>query len=81
VAGGRSRYPEAVADEIHVLPGKNGWEVREAGTFEPVSAHPTPEDALDAARELARIAGAEVIVHDAEGNVRSRETPGPEPAP
>lgn len=66
-----------MADEIHVVPGKEGWEVREAGTFEPVSAHATPQDAQVAARELARRSGAEVVVHDTDGSVLARERPGP----
>jgi hypothetical protein len=68
-----------MADEIHVMPGKHGWEVREAGTFEPVSAHPNPEDAHVAGRELARRTGALLVVHDADGSVLARERPGPAP--
>jgi hypothetical protein len=67
-----------VADEIHVMPGKHGWEVREAGTFEPVSAHPSPEDAHAAGRELARREGVELVVHDANGEILARERPTPE---
>jgi hypothetical protein len=67
-----------MADEIHVMPAKNGWEVREAGTFEPVSAHASPEDAVIAARELAQATGADVVVHAADGSVRAREAPGDE---
>jgi hypothetical protein len=66
-----------MADEIHVVPGKHGWEVREAGTFEPVSAHSTPEDAHVAGRELARRTGAELVVHDAGGEILVRERPEP----
>jgi hypothetical protein len=64
-----------MADEIHVMPGKHGWEVREQGTFEPVSAHPSPEDAVNAARQIARRSGAEVVVHDPDGSIRDRERP------
>jgi hypothetical protein len=67
-----------MANEIHVLPAKNGWEVREAGTFEPTSAHSSPEDAVIAGRELARSTGADLVVHAADGSVRVREGPGEE---
>ena len=67
-----------MADEIHVIPGKHGWEVREAGSFEPVSAHASPEDAVVAARVLARSTGADVVVHAPDGSVRAREAPGEE---
>jgi Uncharacterized protein conserved in bacteria (DUF2188) len=67
-----------MADEVHVVPAKNGWEVREAGTYEPVSAHASPEDAVIAARQLARESGADVVVHAADGSVRAREEPGQE---
>jgi hypothetical protein len=67
-----------MADEIHVMPGKHGWEVREAGTFEPVSAHPSPEEAQAAGRELARGTGAELVVHDVNGEVLARVRPGTE---
>jgi hypothetical protein len=64
-----------MADEVHVMPGKHGWEVREAGAFEPVSAHPTAQDAHAAGREVARRTGAELVVHDADGSVLARERP------
>ena len=67
-----------MADEIHVIPAKHGWEVREAGSFEPVSAHASPEDAVVAARVLARSTGADVVVHAPDGSVRAREAPGEE---
>jgi hypothetical protein len=67
-----------MADEIHVMPAKNGWEVREAGAFEPVSAHASPEDAVIAARALARTTGADVVVHATDGSVRAREASGEE---
>jgi hypothetical protein len=70
-----------MADEIHVMPAKSGWEVREAGTFEPISAHASPEDAVVAARQLARETGADVVVHTADGSVRARETHGEEAPP
>jgi hypothetical protein len=65
-----------MADEVHVMPGKTGWEVREAGTFEPVSAHPSSEEAHTAGRELARRTGAELVVHDVNGAIVAREPPG-----
>jgi Uncharacterized protein conserved in bacteria (DUF2188) len=68
-----------MAEEIHVMPGKHGWEVREQGTFEPISAHPTPEDAVNAATQIARRSGAEVVVHDTDGSIRGRDRPEPEP--
>jgi hypothetical protein len=67
-----------MADEIHVIPAKHGWEVREAGTFEPVSAHSSPEDAVVAGRQLARSTGADLVVHAPDGSVRAREAPGGE---
>jgi hypothetical protein len=65
-----------MADEIHVMPGKHGCEVREPGTFEPVSAHDRPEDAVAAAAELAEREGADLVVHNPDGSVRQRTGPG-----
>jgi Uncharacterized protein conserved in bacteria (DUF2188) len=58
--------------EVHVVkPVTGGWEVKGA------TVHATQADAIAAARRLAlKRGGGEVIVHTADGRVRSRDTIG-----
>jgi hypothetical protein len=60
--------------EVHIVqPASGGW------TVEGASAHPTQAEAIAAARRLAlKRGGADVVVHDADGRIRSRDTVGPD---
>ena len=58
--------------EVHVVkPAAGGWKVEGA------TLHRTQAEAITAARRLAlKRGGAEVVVHNADGRVRSRDTIG-----
>lgn len=58
---------------FRVASHEDGWKVEREGDTTPVSVHGTKEQAITAAREIARKAGpSEVIVHKLDGTVQSR---------
>jgi Uncharacterized protein conserved in bacteria (DUF2188) len=63
---------------LHVMLSPDGhWDVREAEDGEILSHHEEREDAITAAKQLARERdGAEVRVHEVEGEVEEREDVG-----
>jgi len=60
---------------LHVMLSPDGhWDIREADDGEIVSHHETREDAVAAARQVARERdGAEVRIHEPNGEVGERE--------
>jgi hypothetical protein len=66
-----------VPTEVHIVkPASGGWEVRGS------SVHRTKAEAITAGHRLAlKRGGADVVVFDADGNVRSRDTVGALPRP
>jgi hypothetical protein len=63
--------------DVHIVqPASGGWQV------EGSSAHLTQAEAIAAARRLAlKRGGADVVVHDADGRIRSRDTVGLDSSP
>lgn len=53
---------------LHVIPDQGGWAVRSPRKV--VSTHDTEEQARNAAIALAKGRGADVVVHDAHGDVK-----------
>jgi hypothetical protein len=60
---------------VHVLRSGAGWAVRREGQKKDLSRHQTEEEAIAAARLLARSDHVEVVVHDPKGTVIRRECP------
>ena len=61
-----------------------GWAVKTPGRSQPVSKHPTQQEAQRAAREaVRRDGGGEVVTHGTDGRIRDSETvaPGHDPFP
>ena len=69
------------AQNIHVVPRNDGWAVRGEGTIRATSVHQTQRDAVDAAREIARSRGSELIIHGRDGRIRDRDSYSPDPLP
>ena len=65
----------------HVVPHEHGWAVRGAGSQRPTSVHQTQREAIDAARQIARNQGTELLVHGRDGRIRERDSHGSDPFP
>ena len=65
----------------HVVPHPQGWAVRGAGNQKASSVHSTQREAIDAAREIARNQGSEMLIHGVNGRIRERNTYGDDPYP
>lgn len=60
---------------IHVVPSSGQWSVRKEGATRATGVYSTKKDAVVAAREVAKRAGAsDLVVHNKDGTVLSRDT-------
>lgn len=65
----------------HVLPDEGSWEVKRAGADRASSRHDTQADAIERARELARVNHVEVVIHRPNGEIRDSDSYGNDPKP
>ncbi len=65
----------------HVVPHDGGWDVRGAGSRRASSIHSTQEEAINAAREIARNQCSELFIHRKDGRIRDRSSYGNDPFP
>ena len=65
----------------HVVPRDGEWAVKEEGNPIDTSHHRTQAEAIEAAREVARIQGSEVVIHRPDGRIRDKDSYGPDPYP
>jgi hypothetical protein len=66
----------------HVTPHpEGGWQVKGAGNSRATSRHATQKDAIDAARQIAKNQGSDVIIHRPNGQIRDRNSYGNDPYP
>ena len=65
----------------HVVPHDGGWAVRGAGSRRASSVHSTQEEAINAAREIARNQRSELFIHRKDGRIRDRSSYGNDPFP
>lgn len=65
----------------HVVPHRDGWAVRGAGSDRVSSVHSTQAQAAQAARGTAQHQGTEVLIHGRNGKIRERDTYGHDPFP
>lgn len=72
MAGGRNQ---------HVVPRDGDWAVRGAGASRDTRRFETQREAIDAARQIARNQGSELLVHARDGRVRERRSYGGDPHP
>jgi hypothetical protein len=66
---------------IHVILRNDGWVIRREGNDRLISTHNTKEEAIDAARKLARNAKSELVIHSRDGRISSRDSYGSDPLP
>lgn len=65
----------------HVVPHERGWAVKGAGNDRATSVHSTQREAVEAARNIARNQGSEMLIHGENGRIRERNTYGNDPFP
>jgi hypothetical protein len=65
----------------HVVPRDGHWAVRRTGSDKVTRTFETQNDAIRAAREIARNQGTELYIHDRTGLIRERESFGRTPSP
>ena len=65
----------------HIVPHKDGWAVRGAGSQRASSVHRTQQDAIDAGRDIARNQQSELFIHGRDGRIRERDSHGKDPFP
>ena len=65
----------------HVVPHEDGWAVKGEGNQRATSVHNTQQQAIDAAREIARNQQSELIIHRPNGRIRDKDSHGQDPFP
>ncbi len=65
----------------HVVPHQDGWAVKGAGNQRATSVYQTQQQAVDAAREIARNQHSELVIHRPNGRIRDKDSHGHDPFP
>jgi uncharacterized protein YdaT len=60
----------------HVVPHQDGWAVKGAGNGRATSVHNTQQQAIDAARNIARHQRSELVIHRTDGRIRDKDSFG-----
>lgn len=60
---------------------EEGWAVRGEGNSRDTSHHSTQQQAIDAAREIAKNQGSELFIQNRHGQIRERNSYGDDPFP
>ena len=65
----------------HVVPHENGWAVKGEGNQKATSVHNTQQQAIDAARDIARNQQSDLVIHRPDGRIRDKDSHGKDPFP
>ena len=66
----------------HVTPHPDGgWQVKAAGAQRATVRTNTQQEAINIAKEFAINQGSELFIHNRQGQIRERNTYGPDPYP
>lgn len=65
----------------HVVPHQDGWAVKGEGNQRATSVHNTQQQAVDAARQIARNQQSELVIHRPDGRIRDKDSHGHDPFP
>jgi hypothetical protein len=74
-SGAQMQVPAIGPTRVHVIPSEGRWVVKESGAST-VEVHSSREAAIKAARRIAAMQTAELVVHGRNGMVETRESPG-----
>jgi len=73
--------PKKVIKHIHVIPQNDGWVVKREDDNRLISSHETKQEAENAARKIARTAKGELVIHNRDGRISSRDSYNTDPLP
>ena len=65
----------------HVVPSGAKWVVRKAGSTRATAVFGTQQEAIQAARGIAKNQATELYIHGKDGRIRDRSTYGKDPYP
>jgi hypothetical protein len=65
----------------HVLPHADGWAVKGAGNSKATAIASTQSKAIEIAKEIAKNQHSELIIHGTNGQIREKNTYGPDNHP
>ncbi len=60
--------------KLHVIAGDSNWKVVSEGSVKALRVFSTVEKAIDVAKNIASAKTGEVVVHEGNGNIKSRIT-------
>ncbi|WP_423925785.1 DUF2188 domain-containing protein [Candidatus Palauibacter sp.] len=60
----------------HVVPAKDGWAVKPAGSPKATKVFETQREAIERGREIARNQRSELLIHGRDGRIREKNTYG-----
>ena len=65
----------------HVVPTKDGWAVKRAGSPKATTVFDTRQEAIERGREIAKNQRSELLIHGCDGRIREKNTYGRDPYP
>jgi len=65
----------------HVTTHPDGWQVKGEGNSKATVVTDTQQQAIDAAREIAKNQQSELLIHGKDGQIRARDSYGNDPYP
>ena len=65
----------------HVVPAKDGWAIKGAGSPKATKVFDTQKQAIQRGREIAKRQGSELLIHGRDGRIREKNTYGRDPRP
>lgn len=65
----------------HVVPNGDDWAVKGAGNSKATKITSTKQEAINAARTIAKNQGSELIIHGKDGKIQSKDSHGRDPYP
>ena len=81
VNGAQAGETEMSGRNQHVVPHRDGWAVRGAGSQRATSVHGTQRQAIEGARDIAARQSSELLIHGQNGRIRERNSYGRDPYP
>jgi len=60
----------------HVVPAKDGWAIKGAGSPKATKVFGTQKQAIQRGREIAKRQGSELLIHGRDGKIREKNTYG-----